>query len=999
MPSRTWVTCHHFALEHFEQRTLLSGPLVITTGGTYSGTFESFDRNVPAITIQTSQPVVIENSILRGRGALISSSFAHSKITVRNTQGFGLNPNVLGKAPGRFVDVENFDSMRIENCYLENTAGIYLLNYAGNRTASQSISIVDNKAKNIDGRRSNGTGGWLDYNTRTAKKRKSSSEDGMDLVQFVQFDKIQSVPGMEIAWNEVVNEPGNSRVEDNINIYQSSGTPSSALRIHDNYIQGAYTIKPWQSNTSDTSYNYDWSFSGGGILLSDGVGSTAGGDPAFVRAFNNQIVSTTNYGIAIAAGHDNEFYNNRIVSSGLLPDGRAIANQNVGAYVWDSYSIGTKRFYNNKSYNNLVGWVQGSGRNDWWSPDLSTVNSNIHWPGTITRAVETAEYTLWLGKLAGHRGPPAVPANLVATVLSPTRVDLTWGNVAGETQFKIERSPDSVAWTQIATTNTDQTSYSDVTVQPDGAYIYRVRATNAGGDSDYSNTASATTPHTPAAPGNLTAFADSFDHVDLTWTDNADNETSFIIERSPDGATNWLQIAIAPADAVTFSDTTNIIPGTTYFYRLRATHPTGGDSAYSDIASATTIQIVPLAPTGLAASAASVSRINLTWTDNANNESSFILERSPDGTIDWTLLATPSANATSYSDTSLLATTTYFYRLRATNVVGDSENSAIASATTPAEPTVPEAPSGLAASAASASQINLTWTDNSSDETNFLVERSPDGANSWSLIATLPANTGSHNNTALTASTTYFYRVRATSAVGPSDFSNTANATTLAAPALPAPWQSADIGAVTTPGSAVYSNGIYTVKGAGSDIWGTADSFRFVYQPFTGNGQIVARVTGVQNTNAGAHAGVMIRESLAASSKHALLALTANNGIGFVRRTSTGGSSSVSTASGATAYYLKLIRNGSTITAYRSSTGTSWTQVGSAVTISMTSTVFIGLAVCSKNPSTLCTATFTNVTLSTSTSSTLPPGSGVTTLSAERSTLLASEDPLQTLLG
>jgi hypothetical protein len=152
-------------------------------------------------------------------------------------------------------------------------------------------------------------------------------------------------------------------------------------------------------------------------------------------------------------------------------------------------------------------------------------------------------------------------------------------------------------------------------------------------------------------------------------------------------------------------------------------------------------------------------------------------------------------------------------------------------------------------------------------------------------------------------------------------------------------------------------------------------------------------VTGVQNTNSGAHAAVMICESLAANSKHASLVLTATGAVGFVRRTSTGGSSSVTTASGAIPYYLKLIRNNNSITAYRSSNGTSWTQVGSPVNISMTSTVFIGLAVCSKSPANLCTATFTNVTLSTSTSSTLPAGSGIAATTA-----LRSEDSVEALL-
>ena len=968
-------------LEHLEVRALLASPIVITAGGTYSGTWESFDPNVPAVSIQTSAPVIIENSIIRGRGDLIRSSFTHNKITVRNTSGFGLNPNVYGESPGRFFDVENFDSATITDCYLEGTAGIYMLNYAGNRTTSQSIKILDNEAKNIDGRMSNGAGGWIDFNERTGKRKRSTTEEGADLRQFVQFDKVLNVPGIEIAWNQVINEPGNSRVEDNINIYKSSGTPSSPIIIHNNYIQGAYTIKPWQDDTSDGTYNYDWGFSGGGILLGDGVGSTAASDPAYIKVFDNQVVSTTNYGIAIAAGHDMEFFNNRVVSSGRLPDGRVIANQNVGIYVWDSYGIGSKRFYNNISHDNLVGWVQGSGRNDWWSPDPSTVNSNTRWPGAITLATEAAEFALWQSKLAGHRAPPSAPENLVATAISPGRANLSWSNVLGETGYKIERSLNGADdWAQIGATGADQTTFADLTVAANTSYAYRVRASNASGDSDYSLTASATTPYTPAAPTDLAADTATFDHVDLSWIDHADNETGFKIERSLDGVGGWNQIAVLNADTLGLMDTVNIVPGTTYFYRIRATHPTGGDSDYSNLDDATTIQIAPAAPSNLVAAASSHTQINLTWTDNANNEASFILERSPDGVNDWTLLATPPANATSYSDIGLTPLATWHYRIRATNSAGDSIDSDVASATTLAEPTMPNAPSDLTAVAVSHSQINLTWADNANDETGFVIERSLDGVNNWTQIATPAANASSfNNNSGLSPLTTYFYRVRAVNAVGPSIDSDSAFATTLAAPvpALPSPWIAKDIGTTGIAGSGNYSNGVFTVKGGGADIWGSADSFNFVYIPWTGNGQIIARVTSVQAVTSGSHGSVMIRNTLDANSKHVTLGLSASGTIGFVRRTATSGSSSVTTASGGSSYYVKLIRNGSTFTAYRSSNGTSWTKVGSSATISMNATVFVGLTVCSKIPGTLCTATFSNVTTSTSTSSALAPGSGV----------------------
>ncbi|HYG74582.1 MAG TPA: fibronectin type III domain-containing protein [Planctomycetota bacterium] len=90
----------------------------------------------------------------------------------------------------------------------------------------------------------------------------------------------------------------------------------------------------------------------------------------------------------------------------------------------------------------------------------------------------------------------------------------------------------------------------------------------------------------------------------------------------------------------------------------------------------------PAAPTALTAVAVSGTAIDLSWTDASNNESGFKIERSPDGVANWTLITTTAANATSFRDSNLSAATTYFYRVRATNSVGDSANTAAASATT-----------------------------------------------------------------------------------------------------------------------------------------------------------------------------------------------------------------------------------------------------------------------------------------------------------------------------
>lgn len=402
-------------MDKLEGRRLLSSPIVITRGGTYSGTWESFDPHRPAVTIRTSQPVTIINSTLRGRGDLIASAVDHVKLTVKNTKGYGQNPNVSGRAPGRFVDVEAFDNIDLEGNFLEGTSGIYVGRYAGDHTSGKTVRVLHNRAHNIDGRKSNGSaGGWMNFNSR---QRISDGhwEDGYVDAQFVQVAESQRLVGAEIAWNEVVNDPGNSRVEDNISIYKSSGTSASPIRIHDNYIRGAYTIAPGKSSYHDATWRYDWSYSGGGIMLGDGKGATAGDDPAFVKAYDNQVVSTTNYGIAIAAGHDMEAHNNRVISAGVLADGTKIAQQNVGVYVWDSYHAGASRFYHNTARANVSGWVSGSHRNDWWSPTSGLLSGNVHWSGSISRTTESAEWNRWLAKLHG-------PTPQSGTTTSRTRI-------------------------------------------------------------------------------------------------------------------------------------------------------------------------------------------------------------------------------------------------------------------------------------------------------------------------------------------------------------------------------------------------------------------------------------------------------------------------------------------------------------------------------------------------------------------------------------------------
>ncbi len=564
--------------------------------------------------------------------------------------------------------------------------------------------------------------------------------------------------------------------------------------------------------------------------------------------------------------------------------------------------------------------------------------------------------------------PPANPSNLLATAAGQNQINLSWtDNATNENGFVVERSPDGVSnWLTVGTPVANATSYSDSTgLAPDTTYYYRVRATNGAGPSDNSNIANGKTdapplPTAPAAPTSLVASALSGTlQINLTWTDASNNETGFVIERSPDGSSNWEQIATPAANATSHSDTLNLSAGTQYFYRVRATNNVG-PSSDSNIANATTAT-APSAPSNLVATAApNALTINLTWTDNASNETGFIVERSLDGVNGWQQIATPAANATSYSNTTgLSAATQYFYRVRAVNAIGASANSDASNATTLAAPT---APGNLAATTISASQIGLTWTDGSSNESGFILERSLNGSTGWVQIATPAANATQYGDSGLSAGTQYWYRIRAANAAGASSDSGIASATTFVSQALPAPWSSADIGAVTVAGSASgVTGGQYTVKGSGV-VGGTADSLRFVYQQVSGNGSFYARVNSIDNVDPLALAGVMIRTSLAANSANAGLFLNASGGITFTRRTTAGGATtSTTTANVAGPYYLRLSRSGTTITAARSTNGTTWTTVGTVTITGLPTSFYVGVAVASNKAGSLATAVFSDL--------------------------------------
>lgn len=374
---------------------------------------------------------------------------------------------------------------------------------------------------------------------------------------------------------------------------------------------------------------------------------------------------------------------------------------------------------------------------------------------------------------------PNAPSELAATATFG-QVDVTWiDNSDDETGFEIWRSStgSSGTFTLVATVEAGVTTLGNTGLDAGAEYCYRVRAVGNGGrQSDFSNTDCATTPvptvPPPAAPTALAATPSSHTAIALTWTDNAADEAGFEIWRSTTGAGGTYALGAGLGADATSSDDTGLEPVTEYCYQVRAVGgPSVPPSAFTNSSCATTLAPPPpAAPTGLSATPASATAIDLAWQDNATDEAAYEIWRSTTGASGtYSLLASPPADGESYGDQGLTPLTEYCYQVRAIGA-GAAPASAFSNsdcATTPAPPP-PATPTGLAATAISPTRINLAWQDNATDEGGYEIRRST-GGGTYTVLATLPADAASFSDTGLDPDTEYCYRVRATGAGGAPD--------------------------------------------------------------------------------------------------------------------------------------------------------------------------------------------------------------------------------------
>ena len=361
-----------------------SQPMAITSGGLYVGSWESTNPSVVTIEDSTTQPVTIADSIIRGSGTLISDTLAGVQLSVQNCYGYGLNPEEVGVEKGSFLYLMSPASVDVEHNDIIGVGGLGVKVYGFVGTGSQTIKIDYNEISESDGRFSNGDGGY---------------EDAGIMTHSIQIANVYNLAGIDIGWNNIINDPGVSYVNDVINLFDTSGTAASPVNVHDNYIQGLYALDPatvWDSGSGITT--------DGDPILSE--------EPAYIDIHNNTLVSTGSAGIGVPDGHNILVYDNYLVCSGYLPDGTEFFASGTGIYINDLNGGNSSIFYDNGAYDNVVGWIQppysqqnGSDQarpSDYSLPDAdpALTYGNVDLAGPINIATETAAQAAWAAEVS-----------------------------------------------------------------------------------------------------------------------------------------------------------------------------------------------------------------------------------------------------------------------------------------------------------------------------------------------------------------------------------------------------------------------------------------------------------------------------------------------------------------------------------------------------------------------------------------------------------------------
>ncbi|MCX7920966.1 MAG: S-layer homology domain-containing protein [Clostridia bacterium] len=352
----------------------------------------------------------------------------------------------------------------------------------------------------------------------------------------------------------------------------------------------------------------------------------------------------------------------------------------------------------------------------------------------------------------------AAPISLTVTPASSEGMSITWAYPESKGyETAIERRMNgSTAWETIATVPAGVNSYSDTSLKANTLYYYRIKSVYS------SNIHSSTYPYDSSGrgaytllkePTALNGYAASPTQIFLTWDDNSD-ETSFIVERKSRTQQNFTPIAYVSANTVSLLDW-GLTPNTEYVYRLKAMTSNNASQYSGEITISSTYMEDPI---NFTATATSNSEIELQWADKSNAETGYEIWRKVGTGGSWENYALVGADVTGFKDKNLSADTLYSYKVRgyvAHSNIYSKFTREISAWTIPLK-----SPTDVQLTVLSTSQVKLNWTDNSSSESGFKVERKTGLDGEWKEIASLSANTTEYIDKGLTANTEYYYRIK-----------------------------------------------------------------------------------------------------------------------------------------------------------------------------------------------------------------------------------------------
>jgi fibronectin type 3 domain-containing protein len=356
------------------------------------------------------------------------------------------------------------------------------------------------------------------------------------------------------------------------------------------------------------------------------------------------------------------------------------------------------------------------------------------------------------------QAPPPIPTDLVVDKVQARQLDLSWRDVPEETGYEIERSLDGgTTFAPLTKTGANQTRVTVTGLEPRKQVVFRVRAVNSAGYSDWSKPVGGTTlDEIPAIPGKPSVVSTTSRSIDLKWADNSDNESEFVLEMSDNAGRDW-KIAARTAANTPRALVSGLLPLKEYAFRAQARNDVGA-SSFSEILRETTGGEAPQPPECLVATNVTQGTADLAWVDKSSDEQFFDVEISRDRRQSWQPFKTVAANVIKLPVTGLEAGTEYWFQVRARNSYGSSA---------PAGPVkvetlgTPPARPVLALDGFDSTTVDLSWNIPKSQVTSLELSSSLDQGRNWTVVARPKPTETKARVSNLTAATEYRFRLEA----------------------------------------------------------------------------------------------------------------------------------------------------------------------------------------------------------------------------------------------